>query len=68
MHELPNRALASYFSQGIMNNATGNQGTHCIIVNGTMVVNSNNQVAIPDNCQAFSNINTGPGEIQDGWD
>jgi hypothetical protein len=64
MHELPNRALASYFSQGIMNNATGNQGTHCIIVNGTMVVNSNNQVAIPDNCQAFSNLNTGPDELR----
>lgn len=51
VHELPLQAFASYLSQGILNSATGNQGTHCIFVHGTQVVNSDNQVAINKLCE-----------------
>jgi hypothetical protein len=56
IHELPNQAIASYFSQGIMNNATGNQGTHCIFVRGTQVVDSDNQVAVTTLCKRLGAV------------
>lgn len=56
IHELPLQGIASYLSQGIMNNATGNQGTHCIFVRGTQVVDRDNQVAITTLCERLGAI------------
>jgi hypothetical protein len=56
IHELPRQAIASYLSVGLMNNATGNQGTHCIFVGGTLKVNENNQVAVTALCERLSKI------------
>jgi len=56
IHELPLRAIASYISQGIFNNATGNQGTHCIFVRGTQVVDHDNQVAVTLLCERLGAI------------
>jgi len=56
IHELPLQALASYLSQGILNNATGNQGTHCILVRGTQVVDQDNQVAVTTLCEQLSGL------------
>jgi hypothetical protein len=52
IHELPHQAAVSYFSAGtLMNNATGNQGTHCILVAGPLVVDRDNQEAITTYCE-----------------
>ena len=57
IHELPNQALASYLSQAVLNSATGNQGTHCIVVRGAQVIDDNNQEAITTHCEALNNLN-----------
>ncbi len=58
IHELPNQALASYLSQAVLNSATGNQTTHCIVVRGAQVINDNNQEAITTLCESLNNLNT----------
>jgi hypothetical protein len=51
--ELPGRAAFSYIAQGTLDIASENQATHCIIVTGTQVINQNNQVLFPANCDAL---------------
>jgi hypothetical protein len=50
IHELPNQALASYYSIGLLNIATGNQGTHCIYALGTQAIDQDNQEVITTRC------------------
>jgi hypothetical protein len=56
IHELPLHAFLSYLSLGMLNNGVGNQGTHCIILRGTQVVDSDNQVAITTLCERLQAI------------
>jgi hypothetical protein len=60
IHELPRQAMASYLSLGLMNNATGNQGTHCILVGGTLKVDSDNQVAVTTLCERLRAVTGAP--------
>lgn len=48
--ELPLGALFSYFSVGVLNSATGNQATHCLLIQGGQVINSPNQILIDTFC------------------
>lgn len=54
IHELPLRAIFSYVSLGFLNNATGNQLTHCLLLRGTQVARSDNQVAITTICEKMA--------------
>ncbi|HBY07808.1 MAG TPA: hypothetical protein DEH22_08505 [Chloroflexi bacterium] len=42
-----------------MNNATGNQATHCIFVTGMQVVNNDNQVAVQVLCDRLREMAKG---------
>jgi hypothetical protein len=48
--ELPLGALFSYGALGWLNSATGNQTTHCLLIQGGQVINTPNQILIDTFC------------------
>ncbi|NMG08782.1 DUF6519 domain-containing protein [Brasilonema sp. UFV-L1] len=61
-NELPQQALWSYLSIGLINLATNNQATHCLTIQGTIQPTSElNQIIINTFCPRINTITTSGG-------